>query len=196
MSPSDDASDVPMRAVSPAASGPGADPGAGPPPFRIGHGFDLHRLEPVAPAGDGRPFILGGLPLEHDRGPVGHSDGDALLHAVTDALLGAIAAPDLGSLFPDSDPRWEGADSARFLAVAVARVADAGGTIANVDATVICERPRIGPHRGAIRAKMAEILGVPFDRVNVKGKSHEQVDAIGEGRGRTRYRVRRGTVRG
>lgn len=163
-------------------SPPGAGTAAAPPPFRVGHGFDLHRLEPVAPAGDGRPFVLGGVLLDHDRGPVGHSDGDALLHAVTDALLGAIAAPDLGSLFPDSDPEWEGADSARFLAAAVARVSEAGGAIANVDATVICERPRIGPHRGRIRAKMAELLGIPVDRVNVKGKSHEQVDAIGEGR--------------
>jgi 2-C-methyl-D-erythritol 2,4-cyclodiphosphate synthase len=166
----------------PAGGGDAASAGSGPPPFRIGHGFDLHRLEPVAPAGPGRPFILGGVRLEHDRGPVGHSDGDVLLHAVTDALLGAIAAPDLGTLFPDSDPEWDGADSARFLAAAVERVAAAGGVVANLDATVICERPRIGPHRGTIRAKLAELLGVPVEQVNVKGKSHEQVDAIGEGR--------------
>lgn len=150
--------------------------------IRIGHGFDLHRLEPVAPAGAGRPFVLGGVAIEHDRGPVGHSDGDALLHAITDALLGAIAEDDLGTLFPDSDPQWDGADSTVFLREAVARVAAAGGRVGNVDATVICERPRIGPHRGVIRARIAELLGVAVGQVNVKGKSHEKVDAIGEGR--------------
>ncbi len=168
--------------ASPASPAPAAPPAPPAPPDRVGHGFDLHRLEPVAPAGAGRPFILGGLLIDHDRGPVGHSDGDVLLHAVTDALLGAIAAPDLGTLFPDTDPAWEGADSARFLAAAVERVAAAGGVVANLDATVICERPRIGPHRTAIRERLAAGLGIPIDRVNVKGKSHEQVDAIGEGR--------------
>ncbi len=88
-------------------------------PFRIGHGYDLHRLEPVAPAGEGRPFVLGGLRFDHDRGPVGHSDGDALLHAITDALLGALGLDDIGQLFPNTDPDWDGADSWLFLGVAV-----------------------------------------------------------------------------
>ena len=150
--------------------------------FRIGHGFDLHRLDPRPPAGDGRPLVVGGLTLEHDRGPVSHSDGDALLHAVTDALLGALALPDLGSLFPNDDPRNESADSAIFVTEAVRRVREAGYAPVNLDATVILERPKIGPHREAIRANLARLLAVGTDRVNVKGKTHERVDAVGENR--------------
>ena len=122
---------------------------------RIGHGYDLHRLEPIAPAGAGRPFVLGGLRIDHDRGPVGHSDGDALLHAVTDAILGALAEPDIGQLFSDRDPRWGGADSTLFLAEAVRRMKARGLRIGNVDATVICERPKIGPVKDAMRARLA-----------------------------------------
>ena len=149
---------------------------------RIGHGYDLHRLEPPPPAGAGRPFILGGVLLDHPVGPVAHSDGDALLHAVTDALLGALGGPDIGQLFPDTDPRHAAADSRVFLAEAVRRVAAAGLALANLDATVILERPRIGPHKDAMRRAIAGCLGVPIDRVNVKGKTHERVDAVGEGR--------------
>jgi len=149
---------------------------------RIGHGYDLHRLEAPPPAGAGRPFILGGVLLDHAVGPVAHSDGDALLHAVTDALLGALGGPDIGQLFPDTDPRHAAADSRVFLAEAVRRVAAAGLAIANLDATVILERPRIGPHKDAMRRAIAGCLGVPIDRVNVKGKTHERVDAVGEGR--------------
>jgi len=149
---------------------------------RIGHGYDLHRLEAPPPAGAGRPFILGGVLLDHPVGPVAHSDGDALLHAVTDALLGALGGPDIGQLFPDTDPRHAAADSRVFLAEAVRRVAAAGLAIANLDATVILERPRIGPHKDAMRRAIAGCLGVPIDRVNVKGKTHERVDAVGEGR--------------
>lgn len=152
------------------------------PPFRIGHGYDLHRLEPIAPAGDGRPFVLGGLRFEHDRGPVGHSDGDALLHAVTDALLGALGQEDIGQLFPDTDPAWDGTDSTVFVAEAVRRVGAAGYRIANLDATVILERPKLGPRKAEIRARLAALLGVPMDLVNLKGKTHEKVDAVGEGR--------------
>ncbi len=150
--------------------------------LRIGHGYDLHRLEPIAPAGDGRPLVLGGIQLDHDRGPVGHSDGDALLHAITDALLGAIGEPDIGQLFPDNAPENEGRDSADFLIEAARRVVGAGYSIVNVDATVILERPRIGPHKDAMRARIAELLGMSVGGVNVKGKSHEKVDAVGEGR--------------
>ncbi|MBT8485733.1 MAG: 2-C-methyl-D-erythritol 2,4-cyclodiphosphate synthase [Phycisphaerales bacterium] len=149
---------------------------------RIGHGYDLHRLEPVAPAGAGRPLRLAGLLFDHPSGPVGHSDGDALFHAVTDAVLGALGAPDLGGLFPDTDPRYENADSALFLDAAAQRMRDAGFTVGNLDATIICERPKIGPHRTTLGANIAERLGCPPDRVNVKGKTHEQVDAVGEGR--------------
>ena len=149
---------------------------------RIGHGYDLHRLEAPPPAGAGRPFILGGVSLDHAVGPVAHSDGDALLHAVTDALLGALGGPDIGQLFPDTDPRHAAVDSRVFLAEAVRRVAAAGLALANLDATVILERPRIGPHKDAMRRAIAGCLGVPIDRVNVKGKTHERVDAVGEGR--------------
>ncbi len=151
-------------------------------PFRIGHGYDLHRLEPPPPEGEGRPFVLGGLSFDHDRGPVGHSDGDALLHAVTDALLGALGLEDIGQLFPDTDPAWNGTDSRVFLAAAVARVRDAGYRIGNLDATVILERPKLGPRKAEMRGTLAELLGIEIDRVNLKGKTHEKVDAIGEGR--------------
>jgi 2-C-methyl-D-erythritol 2,4-cyclodiphosphate synthase len=150
--------------------------------FRIGHGYDLHRLEPLAPAGRGRPLILAGVPLDHDLGPVAHSDGDALFHAVTDAILGALALPDIGQLFPDTDPRHEAADSAVFLAEAARRAASAGWAIANLDCTVILERPRLGPRKEHLRRGLADRLGLALDRVNIKGKTHEGVDAVGEGR--------------
>lgn len=152
------------------------------PSVRVGHGYDLHRLEPAVPAGAGRPLVLGGLPFESPLGPVAHSDGDALLHAITDALLGALALDDLGTRFPDSDPASAGADSRRFLLDAVAAVRERGWEIGNVDATVICEAPKIAPHRGRLAASIAAVLGCPVDRVNVKGKTHEKLDAIGEGR--------------
>lgn len=149
---------------------------------RIGHGYDLHRLESPPPKGQGRPFILGGVRLDHPMGPVGHSDGDALYHAVTDALLGALALPDIGQLFPDHDPRHAGQDSAEFLSEAARRAAAAGWRVVNLDCTVILERPKLSPVKEAIRANLARLLNVAIDRVNVKGKTHENVDAIGEGR--------------
>ncbi|MBS0197838.1 MAG: 2-C-methyl-D-erythritol 2,4-cyclodiphosphate synthase [Planctomycetes bacterium] len=164
---------------SPAIGGP-AHPKA--PPFRVGHGYDLHRLEVQAPAGKGRPFILGGVILEHTHGPISHSDGDALYHAVTDALLAAISQPDIGQLFPDTDPRHESQDSSIFLAEAARRVAQAGWNIGNVDATVILERPKLSPHKQAMRANIARLIAAPLDSVNIKGKTHEKVDAVGEGR--------------
>jgi len=152
------------------------------PPFRIGHGYDLHRLESFPPAGNGRPFILGGIAIDHDRGPVGHSDGDALLHAVTDSILGGLGLPDIGELFSDRDPQWDGANSSLFLTEAVRRCRDAGWEIGNLDVTVICERPKLAPHKAAMIARLTELLGTSRDRINVKGKTHERVDAVGEGR--------------
>ncbi len=152
------------------------------PAFRIGHGYDLHRLEPRPPEGPGRPLILGAVELEHDRGPVSHSDGDAVLHAVTDALLGALGEPDIGQLFPDTDPQWEGASSDQFLLEAATRVGSAGYRVSNLDVTVILERPKLLPVKERIRQNLARLIGVDARLVNIKGKTHEKVDAVGENR--------------
>ena len=146
---------------------------------RIGHGYDLHRLEPNGDNQPGRALILGGVEIQHDRGPIAHSDGDALLHAVTDALLGAIGAPDIGQLFPDDDPRNESCNSRVFLDAAVQHVRDAGYVIGNLDSTIICERPKLSPHKDLMRANLAAGLGVSENQINIKGKTHEGVDAIG-----------------
>ncbi len=150
--------------------------------MRIGHGYDLHRLEPIAPEGAGRPFILAGLRFDHPTGPVGHSDGDAVYHAVTDAILGALGASDIGQLFADTDPRYEGADSKTFVEAAASRMRDTGYAIGNLDVTVICERPKIATGKAKMIGNLAGLLGCPSDRVNLKGKTHEAVDAVGEGR--------------
>jgi 2-C-methyl-D-erythritol 2,4-cyclodiphosphate synthase len=154
--------------------------------LRVGHGWDLHRLEPIKPAGAGRPMVLGGVPVDAPscagRGPVARSDGDVLLHAITDAILGALALPDIGQLFPDTSSANEGRDSAEFLAEAVRRMTGAGYVVGNLDATVICERPKLGPIKERIRLNLARLLGVSPERVNIKGKTHERVDAVGEGR--------------
>lgn len=150
--------------------------------FRVGHGYDLHRLEPRPPEGQGRELVIGGVKIEHDRGPVAHSDGDVLLHALVDALMGAIGGPDIGQLFPDNAAENDGRDSADFVREAVRRVGSAGFSIANVDATVILERPRIGPVKDQMRARIGQMLMLGGSQVNVKGKSHERVDAVGEGR--------------
>jgi 2-C-methyl-D-erythritol 2,4-cyclodiphosphate synthase len=152
------------------------------PDLRIGHGYDLHRLEPPPPAGHGRPFILGGHRFDHPVGPVGHSDGDALYHAITDAILGALALPDIGQLFPDTDPRHDNQDSALFLTEAARRAADLGWRIVNLDCTVILERPKLGPVKDTLRANIARLLNLDLAQVNLKGKTHEKVDAVGEGR--------------
>lgn len=152
------------------------------PPLRIGHGYDLHRLEPPPPAGAGRPFVLAGVRFEHAVGPVGHSDGDAVFHAVVDALLGALGLPDIGQAFPDTDPKWDGQDSAYFVRRAREAIAERGFAVVNLDVTVICERPKLSPAKGAMIANIADLLGIARDRVNLKGKTHEKVDAVGEGR--------------
>ena len=116
---------------------------------------------------------IGGVALQHDRGLGGHSDGDVLLHAITDALLGAVAAPDIGTLFPPSDPKWKGADSAVFLQEALRRVGEAGYQIANVDSTLVLAEPRIGPHSAKIRARVAELMGIDTESVALKAKTPE-----------------------
>lgn len=117
--------------------------------------------------------MIGGIAISHDKGLGGHSDGDVLLHAITDALLGALAAPDIGTLFPPSDPKWKRADSAVFLREAMNRVRDAGYSIANIDSSLILSSPKIGPHSAAIRARVAELLGVDADCVGLKAKTPE-----------------------
>jgi 2-C-methyl-D-erythritol 2,4-cyclodiphosphate synthase len=135
--------------------------------MRIGYGFDSHEFRA------GIPLRIGGVTLAHDRGLGGHSDGDVLLHAITDALLGAIAAPDIGALFPPSEAKWKGADSVIFLREALQRVREAGYGVANVDASLILAAPKIGPHAGEIRARVAELLGVQGDCVGLKAKTPE-----------------------
>jgi 2-C-methyl-D-erythritol 2,4-cyclodiphosphate synthase len=134
---------------------------------RIGYGFDSHEFR------EGIPLKIGGITLAHDKGLGGHSDGDVLLHAVTDALLGAVAAPDIGALFPPSEPKWKGADSAVFLREALKRVHDAGYSVANLDASLILAAPKIGPHAAAIRARVAQFLEVHADCVGLKAKTPE-----------------------
>ena len=141
--------------------------------LRIGYGFDSHEFRP------GIPLKIGGVTLVHDRGLGGHSDGDVLLHAITDALLGAIAAPDIGALFPPSDSKWKGADSVIFLREALKRVRDAGYSLANIDASLILAAPKIGPHSAEIRARVAKLLGVPADCVGLKAKTPEGLNLDG-----------------
>ena len=145
--------------------------------MRIGCGYDSHRFE------DGRRLVLGGVTIPGATGLKGHSDADVLIHAIIDALLGAAARGDIGSHFPDTDARWKDADSAQLLAAVVEEISAAGYRIGNVDATVICERPKLRPHIDAIRARLAELLGVDVNQVSVKGKTNEKMDAVGAGVG-------------
>jgi len=135
--------------------------------MRIGYGWDSHEFKP------GIPLIIGGLTLPHPAGLGGHSDGDVLLHALTDALLGAIAGPDIGTLFPPSDPKWKGANSSTFVKEALTRVRQAGYKVANIDSTLILAVPKIGPHAEGIRTNLAELLGIKADCVGVKAKTPE-----------------------
>lgn len=135
--------------------------------MRIGYGWDSHEFK------TGIPLKIGGVTLPHSHGLGGHSDGDVLLHAITDALLGAIAAPDIGSLFSPSDPKWKGADSSIFLKEALARVHAAGYVLINLDSTLILDAPKIGPHTVAIRARLVELLGIPADCIGIKAKTPE-----------------------
>jgi 2-C-methyl-D-erythritol 2,4-cyclodiphosphate synthase len=148
--------------------------GTNDPGFRIGLGYDSHRL---AAAGDGgRPMVIGGVAFASPVGPVAHSDGDALMHAVVDAVLGAAGLPDIGELFPDRDPAWDGARSEVFLTEAVRLSREAGWEVGNVDATVIVQAPKLGPRKHEVRANLARVLKIDAGRVNVKGKTHERTD--------------------
>lgn len=145
------------------------------PPFRIGEGWDVHALVP------GRPLVLGGVRIAHTHGLLGHSDADALLHAITDALLGAAGLGDIGTHFPDTDARFRGADSAALLTEALVRVRALGWRVGNVDATVVAQAPRLGPHRAAMVAAIAKTLDVAPGQVNVKAKTAERLGPVGQG---------------
>jgi 2-C-methyl-D-erythritol 2,4-cyclodiphosphate synthase len=142
-----------------------------------GIGWDSHRLA------EGRRLILGGVEIPFDRGLEGFSDADVLAHAITDALLGAAALGDIGEHFPDTDPRWAGADSIALLRAVVAMLADRGLTVVHVDATVVMERPKLAPHRAAIRARLAEALGLAAEHISVKASTGEGMGFVGRGEG-------------
>jgi 2-C-methyl-D-erythritol 2,4-cyclodiphosphate synthase len=145
--------------------------------YRVGTGFDAHALE------DGVPLVLGGVRVDHPRGLAGHSDGDVLAHALTDAVLGAAGLEDIGSLFPSGDPALEGADSLALLSEAWRRVQEAGWELANADVVLIGEQPRLAPHRDAMRARLAGALGVDADRVAVRATTTDALGFIGRGEG-------------
>jgi 2-C-methyl-D-erythritol 2,4-cyclodiphosphate synthase len=140
--------------------------------YRIGSGFDVHRLE------EGLPLVIGGVSIPHDRGAVAHSDGDVLLHALTDALLGAVGKGDIGTMFPDTDPAWQNTPGDVFVQGALDAIGP-GWEVVNIDATVFLEQPKMVPHRDAIVSRIAEIIGIPADRINTKAKTAEKLGPIG-----------------
>lgn len=150
---------------------------------RVGHGFDAHRLV------DDRPFILGGVTVPYPKGPLGHSDGDALAHAIADALLGACALGDLGGHFPDSDPQWKGADSLRLLAAVHELIVRHGYAIGNVDATVVVQAPKLAPHVEDMRDALADALQIDVGKISVKAKTSEGMGYTGDGSGVAVYAV-------
>lgn len=145
--------------------------------FRIGHGFDVHAF------GDGDHVTLGGVRVPHEQGVLAHSDGDVVLHALCDAMLGALALGDIGVHFPPSDPRWKGADSRAFLRHCNGLLRERGWGVGNADVTVVCERPKVGPHAGAMRAVIAGELGVDVEAVSVKATTSERLGFTGRGEG-------------
>jgi 2-C-methyl-D-erythritol 2,4-cyclodiphosphate synthase len=145
--------------------------------IRVGQGFDVHQFE------ESRPLVLGGVRIAEKGGLAGHSDADAVLHAVTDALLGAAGAGDIGHHFPSTDERWRNADSSLFLAEAKRILLDMEADIANVDVTILAQKPKLAPHREAIRAKIASLLGIPGGRVNVKATTTDHLGFIGREEG-------------
>jgi 2-C-methyl-D-erythritol 2,4-cyclodiphosphate synthase len=144
---------------------------------RIGHGFDVHAF------GEGDHLVLGGVRVPHGRGVLAHSDGDVVIHALCDAILGALALGDIGRHFPPSDPRWKGADSRMFLRHCAALAREQGWRLGNADVTVVCERPKVGPHADAMRAHLAEDLGVAIDAISVKATTTETLGFTGRGEG-------------
>ena len=146
-------------------------------PYRVGQGFDVHALV------EGRPLIIGGVTIPHAFGLLGHSDADVLLHAITDAVLGAAGLGDIGRHFPDTDPRFQGADSRALLREAVARVRRAGWEVGNIDATVHAQAPKIGPYAPAMVTNIAQDLGLQTDAVNIKAKTNERLGHLGRGEG-------------
>ena len=145
--------------------------------MRIGHGYDVHRLV------EGRPLILGGVHIPDEKGLLGHSDADVLLHAVSDALLGAAGLGDIGKHFPDTDPQYKGADSMELLRVVVSRVKEKGYTVGNIDVTMIAQKPKLRPHIERMEQNIADAVGIPADRVNVKATTEEQLGFTGTGEG-------------
>ena len=151
--------------------------------MRIGHGYDVHRLV------EGRDLILGGVKIEYEKGLLGHSDADVLLHAVSDALLGAAGLGDIGKHFPDTDPRYKGADSLELLRVVAARVKEAGYRVSNIDVTMIAQRPKLAPHIPQMRSNIAAAVGIGEDRVNVKATTEEKLGFTGSGEGMSCHAV-------
>ena len=145
--------------------------------MRIGHGYDVHKLT------EGRKLIIGGVEIPYEKGLLGHSDADVLAHAIMDAMLGALALGDIGHLFPDTDPKWSGADSLALLSQVTALVRERGWEISNIDATVMAERPKLAPHIGSMRANLARAAGVPVDAVSVKATTLEKMGSIGREEG-------------
>ncbi|HEY2185758.1 MAG TPA: bifunctional 2-C-methyl-D-erythritol 4-phosphate cytidylyltransferase/2-C-methyl-D-erythritol 2,4-cyclodiphosphate synthase [Xanthobacteraceae bacterium] len=150
---------------------------------RTGFGFDVHQF------GDGDHVVLGGVRILHHHGLAGHSDADVVLHALVDAILGALADGDIGVHFPPTDPQWRGASSDQFLTFAVERVRARGGRVAHLDATIVCETPRIGPHRDAMRTRIAELAGIPLERVGLKATTSEKMGFTGRGEGMAAFAV-------
>jgi len=151
-------------------------------PLRVGNGFDIHAFVDDASwsATPGRPLVLGGVVFDAERPLVGHSDADVITHAVAEALLGAAGLGDIGALFPDTDPRWEGADSLELLAEVVSRLTGAGWAVVNVDCSVVAERPKLAPHRSEIETRLSRVVGAP---VTVKGRRGEGLGALGRSEG-------------
>lgn len=145
--------------------------------FRIGHGFDVHAF------GEGDHVVLGGVRIPHDRGVLAHSDGDVAIHALCDAMLGAVALGDIGVHFPPSDPRWKGADSRVFLRHCAALLGERGWRVGNCDVTVVCERPKVATHAAAMRANLASDLGIGVDDVSIKATTSEKLGFTGRGEG-------------
>ncbi len=151
--------------------------------MRIGHGYDVHKLV------EGRDLILGGVKIDYEKGLLGHSDADVLLHAVSDALLGAAGLGDIGKHFPDTDPKYKGADSLELLRVVAGKVADAGYRVSNIDVTMIAQKPKLAPHIPKMRQNIAAAVGIGEDRVNVKATTEEKLGFTGEGLGMSCHAV-------